>query len=172
MELHALNRRLGNVEFISHPADEKYHAELCAQVRDLGGTPIPSNHSYAWRRTYEAYEELLRHPPKVVAPVQHIDRQRIWRDAAKELKDARSYLKSIAGRTGLGEERCLELLGLKAEDFERMPDTVDEMFMLYRRVQPVYEKLRPMTDAQIENYFLEKRVHQLETRLAALEAAK
>lgn len=53
-----------------------------------------------------------------------------------------------------------------------MPDTLDEMIGIADRLLPVYRAVRPISDVQLENYFLSKRVHQLETRLAALEAAR
>jgi len=50
-----------------------------------------------------------------------------------------------------------------------LPDDEDTLFKISARVSKVYDELRPKTSDQIRIFFAERRLHLVETRLAALE---
>jgi hypothetical protein len=113
-----------------------------------------------------------------------IDHHALLLSTARAMVEARSFIKTVIGRSGLGESRCLELLGLTAQDLayvdwpSKFMDSSDPDWRANRqavsalsgRLEPVVRELRPMTDTQLQNYFLEKRVLKLEQQLAALAA--
>jgi hypothetical protein len=111
-----------------------------------------------------------------------IDYNALLMGIAKELVTARGYIGTVIGHTGLGEARCLELLGLKREDiaytdwpakFAQYDDpqweaNKEAMEALAKRLLPVYRELQPLSEAALQTYFLERRVLKLEQQLAAM----
>jgi hypothetical protein len=179
MDLCALNHRLTNVEFISTRADEQYHAELCSMVRDFGGKPLPSNLPYAWRRTYEQYEELLRqHGNRQLRQTfkPYVDPVAAYIADWKAYHTERSLLLNMAGRQGLTEADVAPFLKLEIGDLTtkfRPADLQNDHVLTRdwdeaaRRVGEAYREYRPLTDEQFTIRYLCFVVKQLAARVAA-----
>jgi hypothetical protein len=184
MELHAINRRLCDTEYIKSVADEQYHAELCSIIRSFGGEPVPSNFPYSWRRNYEKYENLLRehgngtlrqtYKPYVDPVAEYI---RDW----KAYHTERSLLLNMASRQGLSETDVAPFLKLELGDLTTkfVPADLQNDRTLSRdwdkaagRVSEAYREYRPLTDEQFTIRFLCFTIKQMQTRLTALEVKK
>jgi hypothetical protein len=176
MELYALNHRLTNVEYINSPTDETFHAELCERVRDFGGTPVPSNHPYAWRRNYEAYEELLRQHGNGTlrkAPQPYVDHNALYIKDWQEYHSNRDRLRYLVERQGLKEADVIGFLKLETGDLSKKFEPGCERKEWDKaacRVWEAHTEVRPLTDEQFTIRFLCFTVKQLQMQLAALAA--
>jgi hypothetical protein len=158
-------------------ADETFFDELLNEIRllkeDHDTVVLPTvTEQGAWRKAWEIRERLRTRPKAKVIPPK-VDLYEHHKATARELVQARSYVKSAIFHTGLNEDYCMQLLGVTAEDFANtVPETIAEMNAIADRLLPVYRELKLLNMAEKQAFFLDKRLHQLETRLAALEAAK
>jgi len=129
-------------------------------VRDFGGTPVPSNHPYAWRRNYESYEELLRQHGngtlrQTYAPYRDVQAEYIkdWRDYHSK----RDSLHYMAERQGLTADDVTTFLKLEPGDLTKQfvpgcdRKEWDKSFV---RVADAHQRYRPLTDEQFTIQFL------------------
>lgn len=183
--LHAIDRRLNNVEFIRAPADETYFNELRDRVRSLDpNVPLPgSNEPFAWRRTFEAYENALRQGPQTrPQPAPYVDPVAAYIKDWREYHSNRSLLLSMAQRQGLEEADVGGFLGLEHGDLSKKFEPADfrnpveiapsrkEWGAAADRVDRACRDYRPLTDEQFAIHFLLFTNKQLASRIEELES--
>ena len=186
--LHAVNNRLYDSPYIKSVADHTYFHELRDRIRKLGyeGSLPDVLGQGAWKKSWDIYQDELRKPAPKPQPASGVDHYALLLSTAKHLVDARRFIQNVISRSGLGEARCLDLLGLKPEDLAytdwpaKFVDACsltwnqdrEAVYALSKRLQPVERELRPKTDIQLELYFAERRLHLVEQRITAPEGQK
>jgi hypothetical protein len=166
--LPAINNRLYAQPFIVAPSDEVHFRDLVDRIRKRGyeGALPAANEMGAWPRCWDLLQKLLEQPPKqqvTFAPdTPPIENLRI---TAQQVRDMRTYLSGILHQHGYGAS----ILGLEADDLTTVSVDADGLVKLAGRLEPIYARLRQLTNDQIRVFFLECRVLLLEHRLADLE---